>query len=235
MKQNDQQQSTQAPNKRHQKYFKHSGKLASITLGIIIVCGVWFFFGRTALSYYVPLVAVPVAFVLFLVGTVGHSTDDDIDSLVKLKTADMEIDLQNNEYVGKQFMKQIGSINISGYEYGEGLMIRRAKNSELRTPEYSAAIVYPLREGIYMVLTRVHILTETVERETVEIPYTDITDIRTQTETVEFLLNKKQCRVKRTHFEILGKEGVLLSLPTKESAAIDGFIDSVKRHIDGKL
>ena len=223
------------PNKRHLRYFQKTDTLRSVGIALLICGGVIFYFGRGIVLYFDMIGLLPLSVFLILLGTVGRSTDMEINSVIKLKTEGMEVDLQNNERVGKHLIKSIDPLTVSGYEFSDGLPIKRAKNNELRTPNYCKAILYPLRDCLYVVRVQIDLLTEKEQKDILEIPYESISTLSSQTEKKEVSVGKRIYAVKSSHLVIERAEEESIKLPIRESAVIDSFIDNIKRHMAGEL
>ena len=223
------------PNKRHLKYFQKNDMMRSVGIALFVLFAILFFFGRGVITYYIMVALLPMSIAAALIGTVGRSTDAEIFSVIKIKTEGMEVDLQNNERIGKNLIKAIDVLTVEGYEFRDGFLIKRAKNNELRTPEYCRAVLYPLRDCLYVVRVRIDILTECAEKDVLEIPYETIADIGTQTKTVEVSSGKKIYAVKASHLVIKRTDGEDIKLPIRESAIIDSFAEQIKHHMAGDL
>ena len=222
-------------NKRHERYFRKTENLKNIGITMLAIGGVIFFVGRGVVLYFNLVGVLPLGFVIFLMGTVGRSTDMEINSVIKIKTDGMEIDLQNNERVAKSLIRAIEPLTVLGYEYRDGLPIKKAKNNELRTPEYCQAILYPLADCLYVVRVRIDLLTEREQKDVLEIPYERITNLFLNTETVDVSMGKKIYAIKASHLTIETEDGEGLRFPMRESALIDNFVNDVMRHMDGKI
>ena len=223
------------PNKRHVRYFTKSDLLKNLGITMLAVGGIIFFVGRGVILYLTMVGLLPGGLIVFLLGTIGRSTDADINSLIVQKTTDMEVDLQNNERVRKGMLKSIDKLTTEGYEFHADSLIKKAKTAEIRSTEYCRAILYPLKDCIYMVRVHIDLLTEEEEREVLEIPYESISNISTATETVDVNAGKKIYAVKSSHLVIdrVGEEALML--PIRESAVIDQFVDHITRHMAGEL
>lgn len=223
------------PNKRHVRYFQKTETLRTIGLTMLIIGAVIFFFGRGIVLYFNLIGFLPLSFFLLLCGTVGRSTDMEINSVIKLKTEGMEVDLQNDERVGKGLIKVIGPLDVYGYEFRDGLPIKKAKNAELRTPEYCRAILYPLKDCLYIVRVCIDLYTEQAQKDIIEIPYEHISALSTVSETVEISVGKRIYTIKTAHLTVEQTGGEALRLPVRESAVIDQFVCDVRRHMAGEL
>ena len=61
------------------RYYRQTDLWRLLGAGLMIVGVVWFYFGYSAASYYVPCVITPVGLVMFLVFSSRHISDNDME------------------------------------------------------------------------------------------------------------------------------------------------------------
>lgn len=218
-------------NKRHLKYFRGRdfclvGLIMMVASGVLFLWNwfVWYFF----VLYIFMIILFPAGLALYIISSIGKSTDDDIDRVISRLSKEADIDSEKDvDIVRRQLKRPLPEI-ISGYDYSEGLMFQKGKGSVVRSEIFKKATLFPTNEGIYVSYAIVNIPCETVKKEIIEIPYSDIEDIRVVSErkTIRFL--KRSFSVKDSHFEIISRGEVVLSLPAKESATLDSFVQELK-------
>lgn len=218
-------------NKRHLKYFSSKdtrpiGTSMMAASGVLFLWNwyVWYFYAL----YVCMLVLLPIGLALFIIGSIGRSTDEDIDRLLThlLEETDAAQE-QDTDFVRKH-LKSPPSEIISGYEYSDGLMFKKGKNNVIRSSLYKRATLHPMESSIYVSCTTVNIPCEAVEKNIFELPYRDIEEIRvvSQRKVIRFL--KKSFSVTDSRLEIISHGEVLLSLPAKESASLDSFLQAIR-------
>ena len=75
---------------------------------------------------------------------------------------------------------------------------------------------------------KVNIPCETVEKGVLELPYDDIEDMRVVSERRTIRFSKRSFSVLDSRLEILSHGETVLSLPVKESASLDAFLQDLK-------
>lgn len=224
---------TRAGNKRHWKYFEKSGRAlsigtASILASIAMLLWTWFIWW-SYLFYILGFVLFPVGIVLFVIGSVGISSDEDIDHVVSRLSAEADLDPERDAAIIQKQLKRPSPEVISGYDYSVGVMFKKAKKSNIvRTEIFKKATLVALEDSLYVSYVSVNIPMESAEKAIFEIPYCKIEDIRVAFErrTVRFL--KNSFSVKDSRLEIISEGERVLSLPASESATLDFFISEVK-------
>lgn len=219
-------------NARHLKYFCGSDNLRSAGLAMMATSGIlflwnWFIWFFTVL-YILMFLLFPVGLVLFIVGSVGRTADEDIEKIISSLSAAADIDREKDAPLLRRLRKRPLPQTVSGYDYSDGLMFRKAKSNVVRSEIYQKATLLPLEEGLCILSAKVNIPCETVEKGMLELPYDDIDDMRVVSErkTIRFL--KRSFSVLDSRLEIFSHGEKLLSLPVKESASLDAFIQDLK-------
>ena len=228
-------QSLREGNKRHLKYF-NSGDDTRL-LGIILMAAsgiifllIWYLMW-SYLLYILMFALLPVGFTLFIIGSIGKSTEDEIDRVISNFSIVADIDeVRDADIIKKQLKKPLPEV-VSGYDYSDGLMFRKAKNGVIRSEIFKKATLVPLDDSLCVLCATVDIPRETVSSERFEISYDEIDEIRVvpQRRTVRF--GKKSFSVNDSRLEIISRGNTVLSLPAKESATLDSFISELcRRH-----
>lgn len=224
-------------NKRHLKYFEKSDSTRTLGTGMIIagiamLLWTWFIWW-SYLFYILGLVFIPTGIVFVVIGSVGRSTDEEIDGLISKLSAEADIDPERDADIIKKQLRRPPPEVISGYDYADGKMFKKAKKKNVvRTEIFKKATLIAKNDGLYVRYAAVNIPFESVECGAFEIPYGEIEDIRVSSErrTVHFL--KNSFSVKYSRFEIISGGECVLSLPANVSATLDFFISEVKQKRD---
>ena len=170
--------------------------------------------------YIFMLILLPIGLALFIIGSIGKSTDDDIDKVISRLSSEADIDKERDADIIRKQLKRPSPEIISGYDYSDGLMFRKTKNGVVRSEVFKKATLLPLNEGIYVSYATVNIPCESVKKEIFELPYTDIDDIRVVSERKTVRFSKKSFSVNDSRLEIISHGSTALSLPAKESAPL---------------
>lgn len=222
-------------NKRHLKYFHKTDNMRVIGTLMMAASGViflwtWYIFWSYILFRSI-FILFPVGLALYIIGSLGKSTDEDIESVISRLSSEADIDEEKDADIIRKLMKNPSPEIISGYDYSDGTMFRKTKNGVIRSEVFKKAVLLPLNEGIYVSYATVNIICESVKKEIFELPYSDIEEIRVVSErkTVRFL--RKNFSVNDSRLEIISKGNAVLSLPAKESATLDAFIQDLQKYI----
>ena len=218
-------------NKRHLKYFSSKdtrplGTAMMAASGILFLWNwyVWYFYAL----YVGMLILLPIGLALFIIGSIGRSTDEDIDRLLTQLLEEADVTEEQDPTFVRRQLKTPPPEMISGYEYSDGLMLKKGKNNVIRSEIYKKATLHPMESGICVSCVTVNIPCEAVEKKIFELPYRDIEAIRVVSQRKDIRFLKKSFSVTDSRLEIISQGGVLLSLPAKESASLDSFLQALK-------
>lgn len=221
-------------NKRHLKYFSGSddlrlyGTILMGTSGFLFVW-TWYMMWSYAL-YLLTFILLPIGVTLFVLGSVGKSTDEDIDGVISRLSSAADIDNEKDAAIIRRQLKKPSPEIISGYDYSDGLMFRKTKSGVVRSEVFKKATILPLTDSLYVSFATVNIPCESVKKEIFELPYNEIEEIRVVSERKTIRFAKKSFSVNASRFEIVSNGNTVLSLPAKESATLDTFIQDLKAH-----
>ena len=222
-------------NKRHLKYFNRSDDLrllGTILMGAGGVLFVWTWYMLWSYALYVlSFILLPIGIILFVLGSVGKSTEEDIDGVISRLSTAAEIDKEKDATLIRRQLKKPTPEVISGYDYSDGLMFRKAKSGIVRSEVFKKATILPLTDSLYVSSATVHIPCESVETEFFEFPYGEIEELRIVSERKTICFAKKNFSVNDSRFEIISHGNIVLSLPAKESATLDTFIQELNAQI----
>ncbi len=221
-------------NKRHLKYFSGSDDLrlyGTILMGAsgFLFVWTWYMLWSYAL-YLLTFILLPVGVTLFVLGSVGKSTDEDIDGVISRLSSAADIDNEKDVALIRRQLKKPSPEIISGYDYSDGLMFRKNKSGVVRSEVFKKATILPLTDSLCVSFATVNIPCESVKKEIFELPYNEIEEIRVVSERKTIRFAKKSFSVNDSRFEIVSNGNIVLSLPAIESATLDTFIQDLKAH-----
>lgn len=222
-------------NKRHLKYFNGSDDLrllGTILMGASGFLFVWTWYMMWSYALYLlTLILLPIGITLFVIGSVGKSTDEDIDGVISRLSSAADIDNEKDAALIRRQLKKPSPEIISGYDYSDGLMFRKTKSGVVRSEIFKKATILPLTDSLYISLATVNIPCESVEKAIFEFPYNEIEEIKVVSERKTIRFVKKSFSVNDSRLEIVSNGNTVLSLPAKESATLDTFIQDLKAHL----
>lgn len=217
--------------KDHINYFKKTDTLKYVG-GVMAVLGVLLYmFGWSYVSYIIATVFLPAGGVLFLIGSSGRASDSDMKEYIVKRTEGMEPDLENDPSIKKRILKQLPVEVVEGYEYKDGVMVTKAKDGSVRTSEYTRSLVYPLTDAVYVVSRSISLISDDTQDSAVEVPYSQIRDIRLEKNNIRLSFGKKVFRVGDVRFVIEYDGDKIISLPARDNASLDSFMETLKRTV----
>ena len=217
--------------KSNANYFQKGETLRWISIGLLVLTAVLYFFGMGYISYIIMSIGLPLGAILFVISTFGRSSQADIDTYVKRHTENVGYRTDDPQELEKRILKNISVQTAEGYDFGEGLMYKRDKNQQLRSSRYHKAVIYPFVTGLFICSRRLSLVSDEVEDAETEIPYADIVDIGTRQEEKSLTFGKNTFRAKETLLVIERTDGTSLLFPIQDSVATDEFVEKLRRHV----
>ncbi|MBQ2767957.1 MAG: hypothetical protein IJF49_07790 [Clostridia bacterium] len=217
--------------KHNVNYFKKSDGLKTIGTGMMVVgiLGLWLGWSYSYYLYFISTIALPVGLVLFMFGSVGRASEEDMDSCIKSIGDGLDSLLENDKKLSKKRLAHISPMMAEGYEYSDGLMYTKAKSGTVRSSEYTKAILYILSDSLCIVRRTASLIADNARTETVEIPYDMLAqaEIRTADKTVSF--GKRQFHVKETRLFVTYGDALVFSTPIHNDITADQFVDKIRK------
>ena len=198
--------------KHNINYFKKGDILKYIGIGLMVGGAILFIFDWGIL-YVISLALLPIGLVCLMLGISGRSSDADIDACIKEETKNIYVKLEDNFKYKKRILKHLTPESIEGFEYNDGVMIKRSKDGSLRSSEYTKAVVYMLADELYITERNVSLVSQNTRNNLYEIPYDIIKDVKIVTEEKKLSFQNKPYNVKTNHLIIKYGMGMIVSLP----------------------
>ncbi|MBQ8163988.1 MAG: hypothetical protein IJZ93_06475 [Clostridia bacterium] len=198
--------------KHNINYFKKGDILKYIGIGLMVGGAILFIFAWGIL-YVISLALLPIGLVCLMLGISGRSSDADIDACIKEETKNIYVKLEDNFKYKKRILKHLTPESIEGFEYNDGVMIKRSKDGSLRSSEYTKAVVYMLADELYITERNVSLVSQNTRNNLYEIPYDIIKDVKIVTEEKKLSFQNKPYNVKTNHLIIKYGMGMIVSLP----------------------
>lgn len=217
--------------KSNVNYFKKNDTLKYAGIVLAALGLFLYFFGWSYISYIIATIVLPVGGVLFIIGSSGRASDSDIDEFIAKQTVGVEIDMENNPSIKKRLIKQLSAETAEGYEYYDGLMIRKAKDGSVRSSEYHKSVIYPLSDAIYVSTRKLSLVDEEKLDKTYEIAYADIKNVEIYREDKKVSFGKNTFKISVAHLVIRYGQDDELSLPIHDNASADSFVERLNRII----
>ena len=202
-----------------------------VGIGLMVLSAFLFYFGWGWIAYILMSVGLPCGFLLFLFSTFGRSSESDIDEYIKRHTENLEIDFESDKHLEKRLSTRLSSEIAEGYEYSEGVMLKKAKNGTIRSSLYTKAIIYPLDTAMLISYRTVSMISDEKKEEKLEIAYADVTSFRFEEDVRQQSFRKTSFRVKPQTLIIEYSAGKTLRLPMHSSIETDHFVDRMNELI----
>lgn len=221
--------------KHNINYFKKNETLGLIGLGILVVSIFFLWIARAIharIFFLISPPAIVAGFVMFIVGNSGRSSEDDIDACIKSASEGLESDFSGDIHYSRLTQKQIEPKYVEGYEFEDGVMIKRAKNGSLRSSKYSKALVYVMTDRLYINKKTISLVSEEVEKTSTEILFDSIRSIGLKGEEKDVVFNKKTFRTKPFNFTVEYGDGEKFVCPAFDNMESVDYVESLNRYLD---
>ena len=215
--------------KSNANYFQQGDWTKYMGVGLLIGGAALFMWGWSYISYLLSVAMIPVGLAILLIRSIRCSSDDDITEYVQNHVAKVEIDEVENREFKERRMKSPEPEICEGFEYREGVMLKKGKNGPARSSEYTRAIVYPLKDGICVSRHTVSLISEENLREVIEIPYGELRKIEVIKENLRLTFNKCAFSIHGARLNIEYGEGKSISLPCTDNVQTEDFVTRVRR------
>ena len=101
--------------KSNANYFQKGETLRWISIGLLVLTALLYFFGMGYISYIIMSVGIPLAALLFVLSTFGRSSEADIDAYVKTHTENVGYRTDDPQEIEKRLLKNISVQTAEGY------------------------------------------------------------------------------------------------------------------------
>ena len=213
--------------RQNANYFLRSETMKFVGIGLFALAIVLFFFGWGYLSYVAMSISFCAGLTLLLLSTFSRSSEADIDVYIEKNMRGVEAKPQNEKVFSRRQLKQIPVFASEGYEFSEGLMLKKGKDSSVRSSKYTKTVIYPLDTALLVCYRTVSLISDEVNDKSLEIPYSDITSFRTNHEEMRLSFGKGSFDIKKNTLVIESKISSPISLPVQESTKIDELVEKI--------
>ena len=216
--------------KHYINYFKKNENMKFIGGAILIVgfISIWL---RLGFLRFLAIMLVPAGFVMFILGSGGRASEADIDNYISRGMEKLEVDLSDDKHYRRRILEHIPAREVEGYLYDEGVMLKKAKNSSIRSSKYTKAIFYILSDELYITRRTISIVSTEKENETVEIPYDTLTSVEIIRQRGTKKDGKKAFLVKETFIKISYGEGESFVTPIHDDITADEFANQILKQV----
>ncbi len=214
--------------KHNVNYFKKNDNMKTLGAVLLIVGLFLMWLGRGFVTYIIMSIFVPAGLVMFVLGSIGRSSDEDIDKYIAEKMQGLEVDLTEDKKYRKRIIEHLPAQTFASYLFSDGVLLRKSKNNSLRSSEYRKNIVYLLTDELYIVSRRLGLVSGEIENILVELSYNDIKDAHIIREEKTLTYKKKPLKIKTTFLSITTEAGETL-LPVPDDVLSDRFAEQIMK------
>ena len=223
--------------KHNINYFKMSDLLAYIGAGCMLI-GLPLFIFAPGILFWISAIIIPIGAVAFIVGVSVRSNDKDMDLTVKQQTEDLYEDLNENAKYVRRVVQRVPPFTIEGYEYEEGLHLRKAKSGVIRSSKFTKTFIYMLKDGVYIKSRTVSLIGEASKNKSTEISFDLLKDLELCKEEKEIVYRKKKFTIKAVRLYFRYVNGLTVSVPVgneiRAQEAIERITHSLKMYNKAK-
>ena len=218
---------------KNRRYFENKKVAFFIGLGLLSAALVLFVMPATLDNYrIISILVVPTLIsgcILFFGSMLRRSSEAEIDEDVDRELegfeekAHMHFDLYDRE------LPYISTAVMQGYHYFDTPYIRRDRQGVYRTDHYMKNAVYFTAEGLCAASRTVHLIDEETDDVYVNVPYTDITDVKLEKKERSYQIGKKTVIIPFYEFNVYGSDCILFSCQTRHDYAVECAVTDIKK------
>ena len=212
--------------KHYINYFKKNENMKLIGGGILIVGFICIWLGL-GIFYVLSVMLVPAGFVMFIVGSGGRASESEVDDYISRGMEKLEVELSEDKHYRKRILDHIPPRNLEGYLYDDGVMLKKAKDSSIRSSTYTKAIIYVLADELYIVRRTISIISNDKTNETIEIPYETLANVEIIRQRGTKKDGKKSFLVKETFIKITYGDDQTFITPIHDDITSDEFAEQI--------
>ncbi len=221
------------------RYFRQRDILRPLGAAMTIGGVVWFYFGWSMASYYIPGVIVPVGLVLFFVAGSRIISDKDFAEQVEHALLDYDKCITDRADFARLVVDHPAPVELSAYAFDEtATCFKKGKNGTPLSDRYARTHIFHTREGI-LVAGRRLTLSDIDDAGNVAaadfelaIPYRAITSAAVEEHKTEVKLSNtgKTLTVKWCELVLtVAGEGEILRVPVHADMDADNLCDYLNR------
>ncbi|MBO5939332.1 MAG: hypothetical protein J6Q82_07565 [Clostridia bacterium] len=214
--------------KHNINYFKSGDGIKILGAALAIVGAFVFYFGWSYISYILSCIAIPAGLFLFFWSTGRRSNDQDIEEAIEEICSNVKIDWVENKKLSSRRKKSFDPMVVRGYEYEEGVLLKKTKKGSLCSSRYTVAEIAVLEDALYLTTKRFSLIADECEDQTLEIPFSEIRSIELKEEEKRFPYQKTFLRVTDHRLVVRYGDDNLLSFPVNHDLSVEHFVERLQ-------
>lgn len=212
-------------------YFKQNGTTTVVGIALLILGGILLVWGWSYISYIIMCVSILGGLGCLLFGTLTRASEKDMDAELEHQLRELDINPGRDLKMGSRLLAGVSPEVVEGYEYKQGVMLRRDKNSKLRSSQYTRAVFYPQEKKLLVRYRMVSLISPQSTEKTLEIPYAAIDSIGLVEEERSLTFGKQNFAVTAVTLELKWGTTHRLSVPTRSNLRTEEFLQRLQKHI----
>ncbi len=220
---------------KNANYFKKSGTAGTVGVallalsGVLAILGFGFFFWNV-FTYITMSFSLVAGLVLMLFGTLTRAGEKDLDAELEYLLRDMNADPERDLKAGSRLLSNLPVEILEGYEYKQGVMLRKDKNGKLRSSQYTRAVLYPQEQRLTVRYRTVSFVSAQYAEKTLDIPYAELTSVKLCEEERRLTFGKQGFSLHAVMLELKWGSN-RLSLPAERNLQTEEFVEKMQRKI----
>lgn len=221
-------------------YFRQKDIARPLGGALTVIGLVWFYFGMTMASYYIPCIITPIGVILFIVGGSRLITDNDMSEQIEHAMLDYDKEITDMNGYDRVVLRQPAPVETKAYDFGEtASYFKKGKNGTLISDQYVGAHFFYTKEGILVVGRRLSIAALNgeeagIENFTATLAFTEIRSAKLEEHATPINLSNtgKSMTVKWYELVVTAAApdaGELLRIPVKNDMDAAGICEEINR------
>jgi hypothetical protein len=211
-------------------YFKRSGTSSAVGVALLGLAAVLLIWGWSYVSYLIMVGSVLAGLICLLLGTLTRASEKDMDSELEHLLRELDVNPERDLKEGSRLLTGLSPEVCEGYEYRQGVMLRRDKSSKLRTSQYTRAVFYPLEQKLLVRYCMVSLISSQRAEKTLEIPYGELASVELKQEERRLTFGKQGFTAHAVILELRwGTQR--LSVPAQRSLRTEEFVEKLQKQI----
>lgn len=213
-------------------YFKKWEGLKTLGLGMLIVgfASIWLAMGY--LVYLGGILLLATGGVLFLVGNINRSTEEEIMAEIARRSEGIEFpEVETERHFYKRVPEKQEILDFAGFSFFDGVWLKKMKNGSIGSSAYRVARVLLLTDAFYAKTREFSLLEEGAKEETQEILFSSVEDVAVLRESKTFSCGSKSFPVKLCQLVITFDGGKTLCLPMADNVYVDELAARLKKTV----
>jgi hypothetical protein len=213
-------------------YFKKWEGAGMTGLGMLIVGFIFLWVGMSYFTYVLSIVLFIAGGVLFLYGNMGRATESDLKELIAHRKEKGKLPaIEEDRTFRSRISKKVEELEFEGYNFCDGLLYKRTKNSSLISSEYTYAHMKLLNDAFYVKKTVFSMLEDKMNEEILDIPFSTVTSITVERERKNYPVGKKFYPASTCLVVFNYGDGQQLRLPKRDDIYVDELVEKLNKLI----